>query len=39
VLTGLFLLALVRLVLMIVATVKAADVEDYRYPAFIRLIS
>jgi uncharacterized Tic20 family protein len=42
VLIGLFLLPLVGLawlVLMIVATVKAANLEDYRYPAIIRFIS
>jgi hypothetical protein len=42
VLIGLFLLPLVGLawlVLMIVATVKAANFEEYRYPVIIRFIS
>ncbi|HYO41459.1 MAG TPA: DUF4870 domain-containing protein [Nocardioidaceae bacterium] len=42
VLVGLFLLPLVGVawfVLMILATVKAGSLQDYRYPAIIRFIS
>ena len=42
VLIGLILLPIVGiawLVLMVIATIKAANLEDYRYPAILRFIS